>query len=180
MATFEGEAVLLSQIGDLVLDVTISATHSRSAQITNHPIDKSSPVADHKRNQPEELQMEGLITDTPLIGTPDPDRSRTAFDLLEQFWEGQETITIVTDLAVYTDMAMASLVVPRSADVGNALRFQATFVKMRKVSSQTAAIPADPIAGPGTENKGKQTGTPPKADTDTRGQSVLAGLFGGA
>ncbi len=58
---------LLSRISNVTVDAVITERHRFDNLITSHPIEDGSPVSDHIVNQPVELQMEGRISDTPLV-----------------------------------------------------------------------------------------------------------------
>ena len=53
----------------LLLDASPSRTHTTTAQVTEHPVEKGSPVTDYIRPMPRRLTVEGFITNTP-IGAP--------------------------------------------------------------------------------------------------------------
>lgn len=53
------------QIGNLVLDATISENQNYSNRITEFPIEDGSTITDHIMQEPEELTIEGFVTDTP-------------------------------------------------------------------------------------------------------------------
>ncbi len=54
---------------DLLLDASPSRTHTASAQVTEHPVERGGPVTDYIRPMPRRLTVEGFITNTP-IGAP--------------------------------------------------------------------------------------------------------------
>ncbi len=78
-------------------------------------------------------------------------------------------VDIVTGLRVYKSMAMQSLRIPRDASTGEAIQFDAVFIHIKKVKSETALIPnakaTDKDAAQSTIAKSKQN--TPEADTTT-------------
>lgn len=55
--------------GDLVgldIDVATVVTYERTAEVTEHPVENGSPVADHIRTVNGSFTLEGIISDTPV------------------------------------------------------------------------------------------------------------------
>lgn len=47
-------------------DCTLTETHSSSAKATEHPVEEGANVSDHVRPELDRVQIEGVITNTPL------------------------------------------------------------------------------------------------------------------
>lgn len=58
-----------SNVSSLLLDASPGRTHTASAQVTEHPVEKGTPATDNIRPLPRKLSIEGFITNTP-IGPP--------------------------------------------------------------------------------------------------------------
>lgn len=54
------------KIGELQLDATIRESHSYVNQISEFPVESGSEINDHIRLEPDEITMEGLVTNTPI------------------------------------------------------------------------------------------------------------------
>lgn len=54
------------QIGSLILDAVISENHSYRNNLTSYPIESGSILTDHVYREPEELTINGFITQTPV------------------------------------------------------------------------------------------------------------------
>lgn len=74
--------------GDIVgldIDVAKVVTFERAAEVTEHPVENGSPVADHIRTVNGAFTLEGIISDTPLriprTHTRGLSRSPTSVDL---------------------------------------------------------------------------------------------------
>jgi hypothetical protein len=52
-------------IGTIWIDVSLSETHSLSADVTEHPVEDGVNITDHVRPQPRTVQVEGLVTNHP-------------------------------------------------------------------------------------------------------------------
>jgi len=72
-----------------------------------------------------------------------------------------QLVDIVTGLRVYRQMAMQTLRIPRDISVGQAMRFEATFIGVQKVTSESVVIPnPTPLVSDlaqSTNKKGKRT-----------------------
>jgi len=55
-----------ARIGEIQLDVTLNETHIYDSEITDFPVEQGFDVNDNIRKLPEKLELEGLITNTPL------------------------------------------------------------------------------------------------------------------
>ena len=54
------------QIADIWIDVSIRETHNGSAELTRHPVELGADITDHVRLMPDQLTMEGVITNQPI------------------------------------------------------------------------------------------------------------------
>lgn len=52
-------------IGTIWIDVSISETHSLTAEVSEHPVEDGSNISDNVRAQPRTVQLEGLVTNHP-------------------------------------------------------------------------------------------------------------------
>jgi len=161
----------------LELDARISETPEFKNEVTLHPVEDGSSVADHIRVMPEKVVINGLVSSSPVrfadglrVALADRDRGgtriRSAYDVLMSMagYRSAETeasrfdyihsepilVDIITRFRVYTSMALTSLTIPRDRAVGESLQFTAEFVKVRKVQSQTAVI-SHVVERPGAE-----------------------------
>ena len=139
------------KIGSLQLDVTVSETHEYNAKATQFPVEDGSTITDHIINDPIQVQMEGFVTNNPIVLTTGFDenvdrgagsnKDELALAALMDIRDKREPIDIVTGMRKYSSMAMISLSIPRDAGTGAAFRFSATFVEVRKVSSKYVKLP---------------------------------------
>ena len=72
--------------------------------------------------------------------------SVNALEILEAMRDNKLLLTIVSGLRTFSNMAMVSLVAPRSARSANELRFEAQFEELRIVTGETVDIPPDALA----------------------------------
>ena len=57
-------------IGGIQVDVSIRETHSTSREISENPIEVGSDIADHVKKKPDEVSLEGVLSNLPssLLG----------------------------------------------------------------------------------------------------------------
>lgn len=134
----------------LVLDAAFSNNLQASNDVTEHPIEKGSNPSDHIRPRAEEVQISGIISDTPVptadrtpLGRSSVSKRTRASDaiaLLRRIRRDGTLCTLSDSRSTYVAMAMTSLQVPRDPKTGAAARFSATFKEFVTVSTQTVTV----------------------------------------
>ena len=56
-------------IGAIAVDAMVREVHRLAGEATSHPVEAGSDISDHYRPAPRGIELEGIITDTP-IGVP--------------------------------------------------------------------------------------------------------------
>jgi hypothetical protein len=175
-------------IGDVTVDCSISETHSRAADITEHPVEEGSDIADHYRAKPREVQINGMVSSTPLeTGFPGQtlvsavgsivsgdDPVKNAWEIFNQYIDDGELVTISTSLQEYPDVGLSDLSTDRNHKTGQVLSFTVTAKQLRIVTTSEALaikLPKTKTAGKEAKKKGKQ---PTKAASEVKDQSALA------
>ncbi len=54
------------QIASIWIDVSLREEHTSSAQLARHPIESGADVVDHVRLSPDQIVMEGVVTNQPI------------------------------------------------------------------------------------------------------------------
>jgi hypothetical protein len=54
------------EIASIWIDVSLREQHNLAAEVTRHPVEDGVDITDHVREQPEQLQIEGLVTNQPI------------------------------------------------------------------------------------------------------------------
>lgn len=140
-STFGGSGIK-SQLGLLTLDVTIEEVHERSARVTEFPIEGGGNINDHVSLRPKVLRIKGLVTDTPFEDSGfalGRSRASSAYFTLEQMWQLRIPFICYTQSAVYGNMVIETLSLPKSAE--SALTFDATLRQLTIVSGQNSIVP---------------------------------------
>jgi hypothetical protein len=185
-----------AQVGTVQFDCSVSETHSKEAQITDHPVEEGSTISDHIRRQPESLELNGIVTNHPIIFlasiqapsplendlSPTPDRAEVAYATLREIMDKGELVTVVTSFWEYENMAITSMSVTRDAQNGNVLNCNLGLREIIIAKTETVAAPEPSKAA---QKKAKDAGKKAKGAASAAqsggSQSILSslgGLFG--
>lgn len=118
-----GKKYQKGKVGSVELDATLVENHRYSSNVTTYPIESGPILTDHIVNEPVIINLEGIVTDTPLLILSPFNRSIDAFNRLIEIHRNREIVTVVTGLKTYQNMAITSFEVPRNVDTGQSLRF---------------------------------------------------------
>lgn len=182
------------QIGAVQVDASVSETHGLDGTVTEHPVEDGSPVTDHFRMAPRSIQIDAVVTGTPIeAGFPGAtvississlvkgdDPVLLAWEEIKRYFEQKVRIDIATSLETYKNMMLVSFAATRNAQTGQTLTFSCSAREMRVVQTATVAAIQIPETRTTTvqivENKGKKaTGKANKARGKT-GENVLGKL----
>jgi|JI10StandDraft_1071094.scaffolds.fasta_scaffold1005924_2 hypothetical protein len=165
------------RMGELVIDAVIKEGHELKAKVSEHPSESGASFCDHVALEPTTLQIEGIISNTPMtfIGVTavrsldnylhdrSNDLAGEAFKKLEAIFAKREPISITTTLKEYSNMVLESLSVERGGGTSESLHFRATAKQIRMANQATIAIsipePKPESAKP-KNNLGKQETKP--------------------
>lgn len=184
--------------GDLALeeivefDASLSEIHELEAELTEHPIEFGSPIADHYKVLPQKITINGIVSDSPLpadhlgglissaqgvVATVNRvtgfSRVDEAYDSLRKKMNNASLVNVVTTLRTYEDMAITSLSVERDAPNGNILNSTISLREVKRVLVVLASERRDAVKDANV-NKGATAKTPA-----TTGEVNEAGLFRG-
>jgi hypothetical protein len=169
-----------SYISYLALDVLVTESLSLPSDVTKYPIeDGSGDFTDHITAHNEELKISGMISSSSSFGMEfGPlcySKLIDAIDQLRKMHKERTTVTIITGLGKYEDMAFTDLSIERSNNAttgGQWLTINAGLRKIIKVTLKTTDLPDNANAN----TKGKTGKTEQKVskstDTTTPGGSV--------
>ncbi|HCU24079.1 MAG TPA: hypothetical protein DF383_03600 [Deltaproteobacteria bacterium] len=148
-----------AQIGGITIDASIEEDHTLTCDITENPVESGANITDHVHLKPAELNIQGVISDTPLdfnlfnlplVGTvtsliarfqgqKNLSRSIEGYNKLVELRKNREPFEVVTGLKVYKNMILTELKVQRNASNGKALHFEAQIKEIRIVNAATGA-----------------------------------------
>lgn len=133
------------RIGELSIDAVIKECHELRSQVTEHPIESGASFCDHVSNLPATIQLEGIISNTPLtligvtaltslsnfIADQSNNIAEQAYKTLEDIFAKRTPISISTSLKDYDNMVLESLSVERGGGLWDSLHFRATAKQIR-------------------------------------------------
>lgn len=171
-----------AEIGDLVLDVTISEAHSHRASATDLPVEDGSNTSDHVIQLPDSLSLEGVWTDTPSgENEAQLHRARDLYFELVEVKEAGEPIEVVTGLRVYPSVVITSIDTRRDARTGFTVPVAIGVKEIRTVDRRTEIIaPEETAHGNAPRSKrGRQKPEPVDGGASEKESSVLYDIFYG-
>ena len=149
----------LDTITEIPMDARVGSTYRFSSDVTEFPVESGATITDHVHRRPDEISIEGMVSDTPVNELPthlglrgDREyqpagiRSQAAFDALFIAWRDALILTVVTEYLIFEDMIVRSFEVPRSPERGEAVWFSASLVKINTVETLTATLPPEVVA----------------------------------
>lgn len=152
-------------IADVPIDVVSRRAFSSTSNVTNHPIEDGSSADDHIIDLPDELQIDGEITNTPLGPLNALGRTATwAEDEFQKLRDAKAAKLPVTVLSgpyayeVYKDEGMIIKGLTRTDDrnSGESVSFSISLRKINKVESATVAAAS---RGDDVQSEQQSTGT---------------------
>lgn len=146
-------------INNFLIDCSISESHSFDSEVTDYPVESGSSIADNIRPLPIQVDIEGLVSNTP-IGLMRDERSSAdtrpaedAYELFQSIRKAREPVTIQTSLRTFDSMVLQSLTIPKGDHMDH-LRFQAKFKQIITVENKRTIRVSTPI-GTGKKKVGK-------------------------
>jgi hypothetical protein len=153
---FDGTEDVITQIP---IDARISSTYSFRAEVTQFPVESGATVTDHVHTRPDEITLEGMVSDSGLVEFPSllglrgdgelqqpGTRRQTAFDAIFRAFTDKTPLTVVTEYLIFDDMVIESFDVPKSPERGEAIWFNMTLRKISTVKTLTSSLPPEVVA----------------------------------
>ena len=132
-------------INDIEFDALIDEVRTLEATVPEYSVEKGYCVSDAIILTPEKLAMTLFVTSTPVTWYSrhgnDPNRVKEVINKLEEMYFAKEPVTIVTSEATYTNMAIESLTISKTFDVGYAREIPIAFKKIEVTKIATTTIP---------------------------------------
>ena len=140
------------------LDAVVSEGTEYKVTVTEHPIEDGSVIADHVRDEPDTLQIEGVVSRTPAsfldmvaaTATGQFNRHEDAWLWLYAYVKTHALMTVSTSAKTWENMVITSLKRTRTASTGEALEVSISLKQITKVVAIDVGAPVRP--------KGTQTG----------------------
>ncbi len=175
----------------IMLDASVREVHSVSGEVSDHPVESGIDIVDHYRVLPRQVEIEGIVTNTPIVGgiipgatlvnsvvglvQGDDDPASNAWNELQRFFDEAVVLTITSSLKTYTNMVLTNLDVTRNSRQANALFFTASARQVRFVTTETGTAlgAAASTVGQAAKSAGKQTNKAANAAQATQSSALL-------
>ena len=144
------------KVGSVELDLILDEDHSKSAQVTENPLQDGRAISDGIFLELREGNLTGLVTNHSIKIAEDrakqldlqtsealleeaenyqlENRARQAWIDLKAVMDAKQPVTIVTSLEVYDNVAITNISTERNGDSGDALEIKVSFRQILTVS----------------------------------------------
>ena len=144
------------KVGSVELDLILDEDHSKSAQVTENPLQDGRSISDGIFLELQEGSLTGLVTNHSVkiaekrakqLELQDSEtlmaeaknyqlenRARQAWIDLKAVMDAKQPVTIVTSLEVYDNVAITNISTERNGDSGDALEIKVSFRQILTVS----------------------------------------------
>lgn len=140
-----GKATQPVSINGLEFDALIDESRTLEATVPEYSVESGFSVSDSVILNPEKLSMTLFVTNTPVTWYrrhgASPTRVDNVVKQLEELYFAKEPVTIVTSDATYTSMAIESITISKSLEIGYARQIPISFKKIRVTAAKTTTIP---------------------------------------
>lgn len=140
-------------MGGVSLDLILDETHSKSAEVTENPLQDGRAISDGIYVKLREGSLTGLVSNHSLKHTEDlaeenrnaegilniaqwqplKNRAAEAWNELKAVMDAKQTVTIVTALEVYENVAVTNIETTLDGESGDALAIRLTFKQVKTV-----------------------------------------------
>lgn len=170
------------EIAGIEIDATLREVHRTTVRVTDHPVESGASVSDHMIVEPDELELEGVVSNTPPImfasSKSFPKRAETFYEVMKDAAQAGEVVTVVTTLRTYDDMVITSIEVPRDAETGDAVQFRMTLRRVVFAYGAEVEAPTMERAKP-VKNLGRKPTADATPAESAKVRSILKLLAGG-
>lgn len=144
------------KVGSVELDLILDEDHSKSAQVTENPLQDGRAISDGIFLELQEGSLTGLVTNHSVKRAEErakqlelqdsetlmdeaknyqlENRAKQAWVDLKAVMDAKQPVTIVTSLEVYDDVAITNIWTERNGDSGDALEIKVSFRQILTVS----------------------------------------------
>lgn len=152
------------KVGSVELDLILDEEHSKSAQVTENPLQDGRAISDGIFLELQEGSLTGLVTNHSVkiaeerakqldLQTSEAlleeaknyqleNRARQAWIDLKAVMDAKQPVTIVTSLDVYENVAITNISTERNGDSGDALEIKVSFRQILTVALKEDKVTA--------------------------------------
>lgn len=132
-------------IDGIEFDALLDQSMDYEADVPEYPTEKGFSVSDNISLKPETLSMTLYVSDTPVTWKSrfgsGKGRVEKVVKQLQDLYFAKKVVTVVTSDAVFDSMAITSISISKSADVGYAREIPISLKKIIVTESSTTSIP---------------------------------------
>lgn len=150
-------------LGVFVPDCVVDETHTDDLVITQHPVERGSPITDHAYKQPEELRVTYAWSNSNISAIADFSENycKRVYQSLLELQASCVPIEVVTGKRTYTDMLIAGMTTTTNRETEYMLSVTIFLKKINLVSTQLVDLPPQ-------ENHAQPSTTAPVQDSGVR------------
>lgn len=161
-------------IDGIEFDALLDQSMDYEADVPEYPTEKGFSVSDNISLKPETLSMTLYVSDTPVTWKSrfgsGKGRVEKVVKQLQDLYFAKKVVTVVTSDAVFDSMAITSISISKSADVGYAREMPISLKKIIVTESSTTSIP-DSYGKSGTTGASAGTANTTAGNSGSSGSS---------
>lgn len=169
-------------INGIPFDALLDEERTYEAESPDYPVESGFVVHDTIILKPLMLSMTLFVTDTPVTwkkrGHGGKGWAESIIQRLESLYFSRQTVTIVTSEKTYKSMAIQSISIAKSAEVGYARQIPITFKEIRVTQSKKTTIP-DSYGKSGESGANAGTASTSTSSTPSSGSGNNSDTAGG-
>lgn len=149
--TFLNPVLFLFQrnIGGFVADVTITEKHEDTLRITQHPVERGSPITDHAYKDPAKLTLVVGWSNSSARALANPFYVRSMYNQFLALQNSRQPLTINTGKRIYTNMLIERVSTETDEKTENALILTVDCQEVILVDTQVVtSAPMENMANP--------------------------------
>ncbi len=201
----DGENEVTSAFHLLEFDAVTREEHSAKSSLTDHVVESTEAISDHKRPEPQEIRIEAVVSNTPVSFPPSSgfngraisaevrqevgnaranvavfsdefDRIQDVEATLDRLRREAIDVTVQTRVRTYENVQLVSVSIPRT-DPMDAIEINLTLREVFRAETATvdAPLPREPRGSARSETSAEAEET----ETEEDDQSVLTQLIAG-
>lgn len=130
-------------VGGVEFDALISETRTFSATVPQYSVESGAQVSDDIILDAEQLEMTLFLTNTPVTWASHAAQGRieSVIQQLEELYYAKSPVTVVTTEKTFTNMAIESMTISKTAEIGYAREIPITFKQIRTTVAKKTSIP---------------------------------------
>lgn len=163
-------------VAGIEFDALISESRRYEATVPEYAVEDGVVISDDIIIGSEKLDMTLYLTDTPVTWRAHAGRGRVevVVQQLEELYYSKSPVTVVTSEKTFTDMAITSITISKTIEVGYAREIPISFQKIRITSSKKTSIPSS-YGRSGKTKTAAGTANTSQSNSDTGGHSGSKG-----